>query len=414
MKNMNAYRYLVLAAFLVAVSMVVISGCEYDVTQPLWEQDYQAPPTPRITQVDPSPTATPGVNIITIRGENFTVQPEINDVYFGKMLGEVVEYSDTSIKVRRPNLADTCTVKVAPHRAINVARYGTLYKIDPVIERYGSFLDATVVLSVVAADQAENLYVVTAVTRDIVKVTADGQKTTIGRATRAPTDARIGPDGRLYFPGNNRNIDVVDLATGAVTTWFQPQLPSGKLVKFGDFDANGYFYTGGTRTDLMIIAPDLTNRAAGVYPTTIGSENNDIVAIRVYNGYVYVATRSTTTGPVTIWRHLIGAAGTLGPQEMMLDMSTTPFASRSIRSLTFSANGLMYIATDSDDPILIFNPATNSLDYFYKSIVPRFCKHFFWGAGNYIYLISGNNSATADLVQAWTVYRLDMGTTTAR
>jgi len=47
------------------------------------------------------------------------------------------------------------------------------------------------------------------------------------------------------------------------------------------------------------------------------------------------------------------------------------------------------------------------LDYYYKAILPSYCKKIYWGSQNYLYMITGDTEAGAD----WTVYRVDMGTT---
>lgn len=399
---MKAHCFLMIAVLFMAV-LVIMTGCEYDAAQPLWYEDFTAPPSPQITKIEPDNMAKAGVNTITILGENFATGTGANIVYFGSATADIFEATATSIKVYRPNLAtDSCEVKVVSNGAFLVAKYQKAYKIDPVMKEYGGFRD-NLALSVAAVDQAENLYVVETGSRNIYKITPDGGKTTLGQASRAPTDAKIGPDGRLYLPGNNRAIDMVDLATGATTRWIH--LPAGKVVKFGDFDTNGYFYTGGARTDLMIVAPDLTTRAAGIYPTTTTGANNDIIAVRVYNGYVYVATRSSATGPATIWRHAIGAGGTVGPQEMVIDMNATAFASQALRAILFSANGTMYLATDSTNPILIVNPTTKNVEILYKGILSPYCKQFCWGAGTSFYMISGDTI----LGQVWTVFRVDAG-----
>ncbi|MCI0553339.1 MAG: IPT/TIG domain-containing protein, partial [Anaerolineae bacterium] len=315
---MKSYSFSIIAAILMTAALAVMTGCEYDAAQPLWYEDFQASPSPRITQIDPD-QATAGVNTITIRGENFAGASGTNDVYFDVVPAEIVSSSATSITVRRPNyVTDSSTVKVVSDQALLVAKFDKPYKIAPVVKLHGNYPE-NLRISAVAVDQAENAYAVMFTSKDILQITPDGQTTVIARATRAPTDSRTGPDGRIYFPGNNRSIDVLDVSTKTITTWLQfPTANPQKFVKFGDFDASGYFYTGGTRTDLMIVAPDLSTRAAGFYPTTAGSANNDILAVRVYNGYVYVATKTTATGPATIWRHSIGAGGTLGAQEMVL------------------------------------------------------------------------------------------------
>jgi hypothetical protein len=416
---MKTARILRFAAFLTAGSLAVIAGCKYDVADPLWDQPPGTSIAAAITSVEPA-QAAPGVNIITIHGTNFTgaidtslihndyVDTSIayNGIFFDNLSAEIIQFSSTSIKVRRPNLAsDTCTVKVAPARALVAARF-TPYKIDPVIARYGSYLE-NLPLSVVTADSVENLYVISQSDKAISKVTPTGGKSIIATAPLVPTDARIGPDGRLYLMATNRQISVVDVQTGTVQLW--RNCPSGKVVKFGDFDAYRHFYTGGVRTDIVIISLDTTTvfRIAGYYATA------EILAVRAFNGYLYVAAKNAAgqTPSVGIWRHSIAAGGTLGSKELVLSWDGAgEFALRTIRTIAFATNGTMYIATDSPNPILSFDPATQSLDYFYKGIIPSYCKQFCWGSQTFIYLISGNTSPA----QEWTVYRVDMGTTGAR
>ncbi len=293
---MKAQRFSIIALFMIVSLTTLILGCKYDVAEPLWDKPYGAATTATISSIEPA-QAPPGVNFITIHGTNFTgaidtavVRNEYvdttivyNGVYFDNVQAEVIEYSSTSIKVLRPNLAtDSCTVKVVPSHALVAARFGP-YKITSVVQRYGSFLD-NLPLSVVAVDNAENLYVVETDSRNVFKVTPAGQKTLLGVATRAPTDARVGPDGRLYMPGNNRSIDVVDPSTGQVGRW--TQLPSGRVVKFCDFDASGYFYAAGTRSQLVVVAPNLTATSTGLYAS------DDVLGVRVYNGYLYLAVKA--------------------------------------------------------------------------------------------------------------------------
>lgn len=401
---MKAYRFLVVVALLLAASMVVMTGCKYDVAEPQWDKPLTTATSPTITAIDPAQEARPGVNTITIRGENFAGVPDTNVVYFDNLIADIVATSATSVTVRRPNLVtDSCTVKLVSNKALVVAKYGP-YKIDPVFEGWGAFRD-NIILSALAVDNAENLYVVygDSSTPRILKVTPDGEKIPVAKASRIPTGARFGPDGKLYLVGNSRSIDVVDLQAGTATQWLR--LPAGKLVKCCDFDARGYFYAGGTKSDLVVIAPDLSVKSAGFYAS------DEILAVRVYNLYVYVASRASTTAgqppaPASIWKHQIDASGNVGTKEPVLELSGTEFASRTISTLTFSANGTMYIGTDSPDPILIANPAAGSVDYFYKSILPPYCKNFCWGRGTYLYMISGNSVPA----QEWTVYRVDIGT----
>jgi hypothetical protein len=402
---MKAYGLLMTVTLLAAASMMVITGCEYDVAQPQWDKDYQAPPTPRITQVDPAQAAPPGANTITIHGENFAAAPGANVVYagnavVGNVIAEIVESSATSITVRRPNLVtDACTLKVVPSNALLVAKFGP-YKIDPVLERYGDFR-SNVQLSTIAVDNAENLYVVEATTRNVVRVTPTGEKSTLARFFRTPTDINISPTGKLVvLTGASRRLYRMDLASGAVDS-----SAVNRSVRVGGFDPAGYMYAGGARTDLAVITlePQFSIQPAGFYAS------DEILVVRVYSGYVYVASRANAQSPAAIWRHSIGAGGSVGAKELVLDMNTTGFASRTITGIAFSANGTMFLGADSSDPFLIVDPATKRVDFFYKSILPPYCKQVYWGTGNYLYTISGN----VNPAQEWTVFRVDMGTTGA-
>ncbi len=386
-------------ALTIIISVILIikflTACKYDVAEPMWEREFNDAPVPKIIQVNPL-RAAPGINTISIEGENLYVNG--TSVYFDNIIAEIISFSPTKIIVRRPNLvSDACYLKVVPNQALVVAKYGP-YKIDKVLEQYGSFLE-NLQLSTIAVDKNENIYVVEAASRNIVKVTPEGQKSIVGVATRVPTDAKFGPDGNLYMCGNNRSVDLFDLKTGQAKDWLR--LPSGRVVKFGDFDANGYFYTGGTRSDLVIIAPDLSLKYAGLY------SGDEILAVRVFNEYVYIASRKAGTQEAAkIWRHKITSPGNVGDRELVLDLSTySEFSNRLIRNIAFSEDAKMFIGTDSPDPLLIFDLSSNQLDYFYKSIIPPYCKQLYWGNNNFLYLIIGDTAAG----QQWTVYRVDMG-----
>jgi hypothetical protein len=407
---MKARRFLMFIVLIITASVVIISGCKYDVAQPQWDKPFTAPASPTIDQIVPS-EAMPGVNTITINGTNFGMPPDdTTTVYFDKETVEIISISSTSITVRRPStVSDSCMIKVVSNRALLVAKKGP-YKVDPVIENYGSFLD-NLPLAVLTTDNAENLYVIEQSSRNINKVTPDGNRTVVGVATRIPYDAVFGPDGRMYLPENNKSIDVADFTADTVKEW--TKLPSGRNVKFGDFDAKGNFYTGGTRSDLVILPP---NPPAAPTAADIKTANayisDEILAIRVHDGYVYVVSRDASLkDPAKIWRHQIFLdRDSLGAKELVYDMSNTgDLSSKLIKAISFSSNGKIFIATDDTDPLLVYDPGTQTVDIFYKNIVPSNCKDMCWGTGNYIYIISGNTTPAVN----WIVYKIDMGTTSA-
>lgn len=404
---MTSSRFTIVAL----LAPLAIEGCSYDVSEPLWDQPYTPPATPVIQQISPS-SAPGGVNTIVITGQNLGGVPAVNGVFFNTTSAEVVSASSTSIVVRRPALVtDSCTVKVVSDSALVVARF-PFGRVDMVMERFGDFRD-NIALGAVAVDTAENLYVVPGITGNTIwRVSPAGDKSVLtlsfsGTSSRPPIDARLRAS-TLYLFGNNREIQRVNLATGQVTRW--TQMPSGKPVSVGDFDSNGYLYTAGSAgTDLCILPP---NPPVASPPVTFAGSylTADVMAIRVFSGYVYVASRPLNSqDPVRVWRHAILDSGRVGPQELVLDLAAYPgFSSRLIHAMTFSTTGLMYLTTSDQNPLLVFTPGSGSMDFFYKGIMPPNGRHSVWGRGNQLYLIS-NDADNADVALRWNVARVNMG-----
>jgi hypothetical protein len=396
-----------------------VAGCKYNVTDPLWYQPFTAPAAPQITSIDPPSEAKPGVSTITIHGHNLVVTsadprvPTGTVVKFGSLEAEVVTQDTASIVVRRPNLVtDSCTIVVIPHNAIVESAFGP-YRIHPVIQRFGGFLK-NLQLAGIAVDATENAYVIETGALLVHRTLSSLDNIVLGngalKVALVPFCARIGPDGNLYVMENNRAIERVDVTAQTVARW--TQLPAGKVVKFGDFAPTGYFYTGGSRTDLCIVPPNppvslpaAQMKLAGNYVT------DEILAVRVYNGFVYVASRTAgTQDPAKIWKNQI-VADSVASQSLVVDLANSAFRSDLVTDLAFSSAGTMFISTASaTNPLLYFNPSTSTVDNYYKGIVPPYCVGLSWSkTSNYLYLISGNTAAA----QEWTVYRLDMGTTGA-
>lgn len=407
---MNIYDLLFNKILISIILILFVVACsEYDVASPEWDQNFDDVPVPAITSVSPSGGAVAGVNTITITGENFLDVPDTFGVYFDNVPAEIISNSETSITVRRPNLvAAGATIKVVPNQTLVVAKHGP-YPVDPVSEVYGGFLD-NLTLWAVAVDADENLYVVEyASPHNIIKITSSGEKETIGTTNYYPSRALIGPDGRLYLIRvNNREILVFDETTDTeASRW--TRLPRGMTVSHGIFDSEGYFYAGGEGSDLLIVAPN-PDVASPVVVESGFYGRDDILGITIYQNYIYVAVSINSPDAshpaLSVWRHSLEGAGTLGAQELVLDLTTNEvLASRAVTNIKFDAHGNMFIGTDADDPLFI-NPAGSSdIDYFYKSILPSNCKQFCWGSGDYIYMIVGDD----DLGVTWELYRVDMG-----
>lgn len=412
---MKTNRSLLLTAIFMSAASVFVSGCKYKVTAPVWDKPYTEPPSPAITSIVPSSGAAAGVNRITIHGHNLVVPspdslvPDTTLVTFNNVPVTLASADSTSIVLYRPNVVGQDTIKVIPHNAISEAIYGP-YRIDPVIEKYGGFLQ-NLQLGGIAVDASDNVYVAETVKLLIDEGTSATDNHTIGggsaKTNGTPWAAALGPDGNLYvMAGIQRGIDKVYLSTGKVVhKWVQ--LP--KVVKAGDFGSGGYLFTGGIRTGLYVVS--LSDSGYIAHPPTETSYAADtILAVKVFNGYVYVASHATNSAEAgaTIWRNKINSDSTLGTREKVIDMNSTPYANDNVTGIAFSSAGAMYVSTSSSAPLLSVDEASGKVSPFYKGIIPSYCDGMVWSkTSDYLYMITGNGSAD----DPWTVYRVDMGTT---
>jgi hypothetical protein len=142
-----------------------------------------------------------------------------------------------------------------------------------------------------------------------------------------------------------------------------------------------------------------------LYPSSNGYS---IVALHVYNGYLYIAVN--TGQDQFIYKHVINADGTLGPQITVLTWSTTKFSSYAIKNFALAADlTTLYIQTN-DAIENLFVITSQGVASFYKGILPPYGVFLSWSRNStYLYMISGNTTAA----QEWNVYRVDMGAKSA-
>jgi sugar lactone lactonase YvrE len=379
-----------------AALLLLLAGCEYDVAEPQWTKEHVNPPEPVISSVEPDGGALPGVNIITINGNNFAAEEGRNRVYFSNIEVEVLSSSASAIQVRRPNLvSDDAMVKVVSYDALLVAEYGP-YPVSQVHQFYGNFIE-NLALAALTVDQDENLYVVESTSRNIVQIKPSGEKTLVGVGNGAVSDLKVSPAGQLILLFNNREIQQVnpDAVVDTAAIWVEV----ASRVKFGDFDSNGNFYCGTRSSDLIIIkGSDLSSKKLGVYA------RDEIFDVQARGGYVYVLVEARSTEPaMAIWRHaILDADGNLGAQELVLDWSQTGEYAESIPTgFTLDAQGNLYVSTNYVDPIFVLY-ADGTQDIYYKDILPTPVSQFVWGNGTYLYLIWDADSDK-------NVVRVDMG-----
>ncbi|MBP7887405.1 MAG: hypothetical protein KA076_09655, partial [Candidatus Marinimicrobia bacterium] len=104
-------------------------------------------------------------------------------------------------------------------------------------------------------------------------------------------------------------------------------------------------------------------------------------------------------------------SGNPGEKELVLDLTAYKnYSDDALNSFSLSSDGKLFLGINTQTPLLAINLNTTSADYFYLGIIAPYCKSFSWGRGNYLYMICGDTALGAE----WTLYRIDMGVTSAR
>ncbi len=361
------------------VPFVLFTNCENnDIPKPIFDKD-PGGPNPSITSITPSDKAFSGITVIEIAGENFKNNIEDNFVYFNTESGTVLEASENLLKVRVPNIvSDSVKIKVAVSGAYNFAVYDKKFVLEPAAIKYGNFGQYDKI-NAICMDKDENLYIHEG-SKDIVKFTPDGElSTAITTDASVVNSMKFGPCNTIYYVRKNKYLYVAKLDDGTVEKF---ATLSGRLYDL-DFDENGIIYTAGRSNILFSVKKDGSFIEAADYTKFY------ISAVRVYNGYVYVAGEYKGTDssiPKTgIWRNKILGDGELGDRELVFDWySYAGDKGILIASLTFDKDGNMYVGGDREVTITVIDK-NGTASVLYEGVILPPAVNMIWGNSNYIY-----------------------------
>ncbi|MGH7455224.1 MAG: hypothetical protein ACRENG_27965, partial [bacterium] len=167
------------------------------------------------------------------------------------------------------------------------------------------------------------------------------------------------------------------------------RFPAGVSASFFDFDENGNIFGGGNSGGLFVRNSSGAIRSVGQYANLV------IRSVRVFNGYVYVATAGAQPG---VWKNQILAAdGALGNNELYFNWANAgEFSAAVISDLTFAEDGDMYVAAErkQPDPILVVHP-DGSTEALYKGVLKYQVSNFVWGNDQYLYVNHDNASGAS-------------------
>lgn len=360
--------------------MILIIGCEADNPPSIFDPNATGQPAPTITQIMPADSTLAGIGEITLKGTNFSPVPEENLVFFNKDKVSLISASETQLVLNSPNSpSDAIEIKIAKQGAYLFSNVMN-YKLKQALWEYAGYGEYDDPYGI-ACDQNDNLYVSLA-TRKVEKVTPDGVRQDFGTTSFLKAQAmRVGPDDNLYLSRLTTALYRIPLATGGTTAkWTDAP---GKIWDL-DFSPSGMLYAGGDNNDLYRIKPDGSGAAVAAYPSVY------IKAIKVYNGYVYVAGNDKSANHQYVWRNQIISDDQLGEREIYFDWSTKVDPNSEVSSITFAADGDLYIGTNAAAAIMVVH-LDGSIEPLYPGVIEPTSYAMAWGPGQYLYVNRRND-----------------------
>lgn len=425
-----------MSIFLFIGVLVGLFSCEEpNYPDNIYDENVEGLPDPVISSVSPDDSAFAGIGILTITGENFSTANDRNLVYFNGNAGIVQSSATTQLVVKAPNLvADSVKIQLAVIGAYNFAEWDN-YKLYSPVNLWGGFDQLATSLWGIEVDNNENLIVSDQKEEILYRVFSTGDKDSVIYADYGPrnrADAiRLGPNNQYYMAMNYKKVYRIEEGGNEIAF---ASVPGNVRATSLDFDEYGNLYVGG-KSNILYKINVLNGETTLINASTL-PEGILIIAIRVFDGYVYSMGKysGTDTNTVTngIWRNEILNADSLGKTELVIDWdaalggnATKPL------DLTFASDGVMIIGVDYVDPssITTLGPGLYELQppYFagtptpiYEEVYSAPASKITWGNGNYLYINNRNTASEPegvswdyDPVKQRGLYRIDMAKTGA-
>lgn len=375
-----------LKAFMLFIFLLgIFVACENEYPDSLWPPETEAKPDPVINEVTPTEDVFAGIDEITLIGNNFSSDIERNHVYFDGTSAKIISASTTELVVQAPKVTgDSLRIQVSVDGAIDFAEWFPFTLTSAVVE-FSDFSDNDDPFGL-AMDSESNLYVSLQQDKEgkkkkVVKVTPEGERQDYGKSSfDKASQMHIGPDGELYLV--NLLQYIFSIPSGGGNDQLFIQVPGGVFDL--DFDSNLNLYCGGSGSAIYNVnIDDGTSQTVAEYDTV------SIRAVRVFNGYIYVAGkyRGTNLNKVQegVWRNqILNADGDLGEKELVFDWAAK-YPQYQIMDIEFAADGTMYIGTNAPQGIIAIDADGNDAPL-YEGVLEPDSYSLCWANDSYLYV----------------------------
>lgn len=364
-----------------------------------------------ITDIQPTGEAARTASVFTIYGKNFQANIDSVRVYFGSNAVKVLSATTDSIKVYRPKVSgDDIIVKVACHDRINVAHYYGV-SIAEVVSDWGVFV-TTEYINDLTFDSDSNMFVfISGESNFIARFDYPGELRNSewtgnlynGTHYYAPVEMKIEQGLIAYASGINAILRVGADGSNYNTHTKNIFVPEN-VVKAREFDyaQNDDIYVGGINAGIIRIPTSGTKSSYSLYA------DFKIMALRVYDGYVYIIAnpQKASAGTYGVYRNAIQGDGSLGISELVIDWEAIRSNSeQNLYDLTFSESGIMYLACDdSHAPLMKY--ANGELSPIYYDIVSSPVNEMEWSPDGFLYVVVKNTSMVG---QGCKIQKINLG-----
>lgn len=368
---------------LLLLLLVLSPGCDLfggGEGESIYDPDRQSLPDPSITDVSPSGSALAGIDVLTITGQNFSTTPGNNYVYFGTVRGTVIEATATMLRVLPPNTPGTgIPIRISVLGAENYSNTFA-YELVNAAESVGTIARSEEVFGIASDGAGGALLSVfnEGASDDVQYLAPDGTRSVYFATTFPWSGLAVNTDGVLYGVRGIRAVFA--LPEGGTQATFGVA-PTGFAFNAITSDDAGNLWVGGDHTSgaasraIYRIAPD---RSLTEFP--FPARVRDLI---VSDGFLWAVGRDPD-GSSKVWRFPL-SGGTLGTPEVVV--TVFPNETGTAYALATAADGTLFIGTNANDPVLVWDGS--ALSPLYPGILTAPVTGLAWGEGSILYAVRG-------------------------
>ena len=393
MKNNS---YILKTLFLSIFFAIFIYGCEENnYPDSIYDPDDLGKPSPIITSIEPdSGKVFSGIDTVWINGSNFSNVISENSVFFSGEPALIVSATEIQLIVIAPPVSGIdVLIQVAVEGAFNYGEWSNYSLFESVVEviAFGENMETFAL----AMNKGDSLFISLAKPKAVIlRLSPEGAELPVLNedsveveyspfSQQPASGMKWGPDGSLYYVAKSEFLITIPPGGG---DWklFPPNIRfPGKNIDL-DFDENNVIYAAGDGSAIYTMTQDGTSETAAIY------DQVQFKAIRVYDGYVYVAGRyrgdDLTRVQEGIWKHeILDAIGTLGASELVFDWGKEfGYIPASMIAMAIAADGDIYISSDKGYAISVIHP-DGRVEPLYPAVMPYEIKYMTWGSGDFLF-----------------------------